>query len=198
MLKNPLDIRAQRTETQLQTALLTLLERKPLHQITVAELCRICQINRATFYDHFSNIFALADAIEDDIISHLKELMAYVENEPLESSEISGLFFQFLKEFRDPLRLLLEGETSHSFFQKLDGVILPFFDKMARKNYHIPPECGGEPFLSILRFLTSGYYGFFLQGIRQNEAVQPEWPQLAAKICDQCLSGFFERVRPGL
>ena len=191
MLKNPQDTRARRTERQFEQALLELLARKPLHQITVAELCRRCQVNRATFYDHYTNLFALADAVEDGILARLEALMAQIERQRPSADAISELFFAFLGEFRQPLRLLLSGETAPRFFQKLDGALLPFFEKRVRQSYHIAPGCPPGQLQAVLRFLTSGYYGFFLQAMGGAD-MPPQLPQLAAQISDRCLSGFFQ------
>lgn len=193
MLKNPVDLRARRTETQLQTTLLCLLERKPLHQITVAELCRLCPCNRATFYDHYQDIYSLVDALEDGVVEHLQELMDQIRTGSPDSGAVSALFFQFLQEYKRPLRLLLRGETSPDFLQKLDHAIFPFFETMVRQNYLVPPEYSADQLQAILRFLTSGYYGFFLQELEPDSTLRPELPQLAASISDQCLSGFFAR-----
>lgn len=196
MLKNPVDLRAMRTESQLQTMLLCLLERKPLHRITVAELCRLCPCNRATFYDHYTDIYALANALEDGVVEQLHDLMDRVAAGPPDSGAVSELFFQFLQENKRPLRLLLNGETATSFLQKLDRAIFPFFEAMVRQNYQVPPDCAPERLRAILRFLTSGYYGFFLQALGQDDLLPQELPRLAAGISDQCLSGFFARKAP--
>lgn len=192
MLKNPVDPRAKRTEAQLQNLLLSLMERKPLHKITVAELCRLCQCNRATFYDHYQDIFDLVDALENGIIVCLNELMVHVDSSSPGSWKISELFFQFINEHKYPLRLLLNGETSRDFMQKLDHAIFPFFEKRVRQSYQVPSEYSPEQLQSILRFLTSGYYGFFLQELQQDNALRLELPRLAAQISDECLSGLFK------
>lgn len=193
MLKNPVDVRARRTETQMQTTLLFLLERKPLHKITVVELCRLCPCNRATFYDHYQDIYSLADALEDSVVEQLRCLMEQIKTVSPDSGAVSELFFQFLQKYKHPLRILLRGETSPVFLQKLDHTIFPFFETMVRQNYLVPPEYRAEQLQAILRFLTSGYYGFFLQELEPNSTLRPELPQLAASISDQCLSGFFPR-----
>lgn len=97
MLKNPVDLRARRTEAQLQTTLLCLLERKPLHKITVAELCRLCPCNRATFYDHYQDIYSLADALEDSVVEHLQELMDRIRTCSPDSGAVSALFSSFCR-----------------------------------------------------------------------------------------------------
>ncbi|KAA8821138.1 hypothetical protein [Bifidobacterium vespertilionis] len=45
----PMDRRSRRTRAMLQNALVKLLETKPLNKISVMELTRLADVNRATF-----------------------------------------------------------------------------------------------------------------------------------------------------
>ncbi|WP_350348926.1 TetR/AcrR family transcriptional regulator [Agromyces sp. G08B096] len=58
-----LDARQLRTRAALGEALVRLLERKRLDDISVAELCREAGVHRTTFYGHFDSVagFALAE-----------------------------------------------------------------------------------------------------------------------------------------
>lgn len=48
-----IDLRVQKTHDALTRAMLQLLAEKPLHSITVSDLCDAARIRRATFYAHF-------------------------------------------------------------------------------------------------------------------------------------------------
>lgn len=48
-----------RTKISLSKALKKLLEKKPLNKITVADIIKECNVNRNTFYYHFSDIYDL-------------------------------------------------------------------------------------------------------------------------------------------
>lgn len=63
-----LDARVRYTRRVIQEALLTLLEQKPLNKITVTELCALAQINRATFYAHYADCYAVLNALEDGLL----------------------------------------------------------------------------------------------------------------------------------
>ena len=54
-----LDARKRYTQMILKQSFLKLLKEKPVNKITVKELCELSQINRATFYTHYSDCFAL-------------------------------------------------------------------------------------------------------------------------------------------
>ena len=41
---------------------------KPLEKIKVKELCDLACINKSTFYAHYQDIYALANAMEDEMV----------------------------------------------------------------------------------------------------------------------------------
>lgn len=69
------NIRHQETEERIQKSMLDLLEQKPLKDITVRELCETAQINKATFYRHYQDIYELVRRMEKNIHSGLMQLL---------------------------------------------------------------------------------------------------------------------------
>ena len=86
------NIRHQETEKSLQKALLALLEKKQMKDITVRELCEAAQINKATFYRHYQDIYDLAEKTEQGIQSGLFRLLDLRKNrlltEPIGREEL--------------------------------------------------------------------------------------------------------------
>lgn len=66
-----MDLRIQRTKAAIREAFLELREKKPIEKITVTELTKLANINKATFYLHYSDIYALSDEIEDSLIDEI-------------------------------------------------------------------------------------------------------------------------------
>lgn len=58
------DHRVRLTKMLLQDSFLDLLAHKPVAKITVKELCEKAEVNRATFYAHYRDIFNLYEEIE--------------------------------------------------------------------------------------------------------------------------------------
>ena len=54
-----MDARKRYTQMVLKQSFLKLLKEKPVNRITVKEVCALAQLNRATFYAHYSDCFAL-------------------------------------------------------------------------------------------------------------------------------------------
>ena len=67
-IMNPDDPRVRRTRERLRTALLSLATEQELASITMAAVARRAEVNRATAYQHYTDLDALvADAMEDAV-----------------------------------------------------------------------------------------------------------------------------------
>ena len=75
-----LDARKRYTQMILKQSFLKLLKEKPVNKITVKELCELSQINRATFYTHYSDCFALQESIENELIDEFEKSLRYVNS----------------------------------------------------------------------------------------------------------------------
>ncbi len=68
------DPRQKRTRKLLQDALRKLLQEKPFQEILVQDVAAVATVNRATFYNHYSDKFALFEAmVASDFHELLKE-----------------------------------------------------------------------------------------------------------------------------
>ena len=64
-----MDRRIINTKKKLTNTLLTLMNNKPLKEITVLELCKEANINRTTFYKYYEDIDDLVFKIEESLLS---------------------------------------------------------------------------------------------------------------------------------
>ena len=74
-----LDARKRYTQMVLKQSFLELLKEKPVSRITVKEVCALAQLNRATFYAHYSDCFALKESIENELIGAFEKSLRYVK-----------------------------------------------------------------------------------------------------------------------
>lgn len=91
-----MDLRIQRTKASIKAAFLELRAEKPVEKITVTELTRLANINKATFYLHYSDIYALSDEIEDSLI-----------DEVLTDLHVQGNFFEEPKQYANEIFMAL-------------------------------------------------------------------------------------------
>ena len=75
------DPRTRYTDKLIKDSLVSLLADKKPGEVTVAELCRVANINRGTFYNHYCDIADAFADIEDDIfrkvIDRMDDINAY-------------------------------------------------------------------------------------------------------------------------
>ncbi len=89
------DPRTARTRARLRAALLTACDRRPLEEVSVAEVIRLAGIGRATFYLHYDNLRELAlDSCAELVRTAVDALHA--AEPPLDPTrppaELTGLF----------------------------------------------------------------------------------------------------------
>ena len=192
MLKNPQDRRAKRTAVQIKQTMFSLMKNKSIHEIKVSEICKLCQINRATFYDHYRDVFDLVQDMEQDILLELRALMDTAFPEETEPENVSRLFFSFLTEHRETLQLLVTSERSREFCTRLDEQLMPFFEKKIRQSYIIPR--GKETELRCaMEFVSTGYYRFFGNALTSSRLRINEEAEICARLSDACLGLLFEK-----
>lgn len=63
--------RIRLSKTMLKSALLELLQKKPLGKISIREICETAQINRTTFYKHYGSQADLLDEIEREFLARV-------------------------------------------------------------------------------------------------------------------------------
>lgn len=98
------DQRTRLTKMLIRKALTTLLSQKPIHSISVKELCEEAGINRGTFYSHYADIYDLLDKIEEEMMCDFQEALQplLVDNEnSLTPLKITTGIFNCLKENAD-------------------------------------------------------------------------------------------------
>lgn len=115
-----MDLRVKRTKKAVQDAFIALRRKKPIEKITVTELSELAGINKATFYLHYADIFALSEEIEDMLIDDILEEMGglnFFLDEPKKCSE--WLFNAFMNK-RTDLLVLFSGSRYSLFSQKIE------------------------------------------------------------------------------
>lgn len=66
-----MDLRIKRTRTNIINAFLVMRAKKPLERITIKELSDAAQINKATFYLHYKDIYDLSEALENELFENV-------------------------------------------------------------------------------------------------------------------------------
>ena len=68
-----MDRRTKYTKKIIKDTFIKLLSEKDIKKVTVSEICKLADVNRATFYRYYLDVYDLLDHIEEDFINELKQ-----------------------------------------------------------------------------------------------------------------------------
>lgn len=128
-MNKKLDRRKKYTRMVLKNSLITLLKEKPISSITVKEICENADINRSTFYAHYSNPFDLLEQIEEEIITDLNSYLSQYNFEKEEEAlQMTEKLLEYVASKHDIFRTLLNENRDHSFERRIMDVARTFLD----------------------------------------------------------------------
>lgn len=84
--------RRRESVERIQKVFIQLLQTKDLHEITVSDICKQCELNRSTFYANFVDIYQLADQVRMDLEREVNRLYEAEETEKFNSNDYLRLF----------------------------------------------------------------------------------------------------------
>ncbi len=138
---------ALRSKRLIRQAFVSLIKTKPANKITITDIVNEANINRATFYAHYSCLKDLVDEIEQDVIDKLTEVL---NNFKLENffTNPTPLLLQvsiFLSEDPDYYKTLASTPESSVFIEKLKLIFVDYMEQDASiplevrqsKGFHI-------------------------------------------------------------
>lgn len=128
-----IDRRCRRTKSAIKNALLKILKVKNLNQITVSELVEIADVNRKSFYNHYSDIKSVLSELEDDFVGRVFNLMNE-ENLMLDIKEPGTFIRKLTTEIENNsefYQLLIEAKAYANLGQKMKNCLKQHLKKIA-------------------------------------------------------------------
>ena len=151
-----MDLRTEKTDRAIINAFLQLRAAKPLEKITVKELSARAEINKATFYLHFRDIYHLSETLERDVVRDCLESIEHPENVLKDTR-------RFIKELEDSfianeqlIKLLFDGSRSSSFVTLFEEEITALI-RTAYPDY----QPATEQRMMLTYLIYGGYYTYF-------------------------------------
>jgi len=130
-------------------------EKKDFTKITVSEIAEKADIAKSTFYNHYDDLYCVAEEFENELISKLSDVLDEVEEaRAVEYSVYIKKIIEFLKENEEVYRRAIVSSDIRFFIEKLKNIISK---KVFENNSFIPPavsEKSSERYVQI-RFLTN-------------------------------------------
>jgi AcrR family transcriptional regulator len=121
------DRRVKYTKMVLKESFINLLEKKDISQITVKEICEDADINRATFYSHYTDVYDLLKKIENELLENVNVYLSQLYHKEVNETQLTEKIFTYIKENAKLCRLLLSERGDLSFQKK---IMILVYDKI--------------------------------------------------------------------
>ena len=145
------------TKMVLQDSLFELMENKPIEKITIKELCENADINRTTFYAHYTDQYNLLAEIENETLSWAKEAIASLadKNDRSESIKIMEEIFQYFVDNSKNLKILMSERGDINFQKQIFTIIY----EQCGMFFHIEPHENSGTRDEYFIFVVNGSIG---------------------------------------
>lgn len=176
------DRRVIRSKMRMREALISLMQEKPFPEITAKDITDRADLNRATFYLHYNNVFDLLEELEEETVSGFARML---EETPIHENStwepiLTGKVCDYIAENQARCRCLLLNPRSDCFTEKLTEI-------MKQKGQKIRKERGLEKEprqLDYVRhFVSCGAMGMVKQWLAEGMPLsKAEMVELTEKI----------------
>ena len=116
---------AIRSKKLIKNAFIELLQEKTLDKITVTNIVEKAELNRGTFYAHYTDINMLIQSIEDEIAQSLYDLLSDAESPYLLKDPLS-MFLQishYLEQNKELIIVLMGSQSTNLFIVQFPELI---------------------------------------------------------------------------
>ncbi len=121
----------ERTDRDITNALFLVMERKSFEKITVQDILEEAMINRSTFYQHFSDKYAILERLQERYIRGITERMdALAKDEPRDLNAINQVFCTYINEHRYKMKKLLSVRSENL---DMEGQMRSLFSRYLEK-----------------------------------------------------------------
>ncbi len=186
-ISNENDRRVKRTKRALRDALLKLLREKPGNQISVTELTNLADVNRATFYFYYNDIYDMLDQIQNEAIEFIEEEMKTIASVKPATKENFYAFIEkivyFCRDNNELFRFVVSNDTNNTVLNRACELI---FDNIPHSKVLFPKT---DPRHYFTAYVTYAIIGVVINWYDDNMQTPPE--QLAKFIADTYLDGAY-------
>lgn len=153
------DRRIRRTKKLLKQALAQLMDEKDFKDITVKDITERADLNRGTFYLHYTDTYDILNKIEDEILGNIQNMIDQnIEKTNASDSVIPALklIAEYIIENADICRCLINNKASVDFIDKFQNLIYDNCSDIIKRRHNVKNSKQNEFYLS---FITLGIIG---------------------------------------
>lgn len=170
--------RARLSKMLLKNALIDLLQEKgSINKVSVRELCVKAEVNRSTFYAHYSEPKELLDELENELLTSTEEHLQKIgAGNDFDAHKYILSFLKYIKDNNKPFRALLIDAADPKFRSRfMQQSVIQFIE-----NLEITFQKSVEQY--IYSYILNGSTGIIVQWIRSEYAADEK------TVCDLLFS----------
>lgn len=121
MEKKKIDQRVRLTRNLLKNALVQLMQEQHISKISIRALCEVADINRSTFYMHYTDQYDLLNKVQQEALDNLNKYLSKQtlnENHPI-SIQVLTRVLDYIKENLELFKALLSKNCDFTFQKNL-------------------------------------------------------------------------------
>ena len=137
MEKKP-DRRIRRTKAQLRHGLAQLMAQKSVNEVTVKELVDLVDINRSTFYLHYTDIYNMLESVENELFEEILHTIRTHPVSPFNENSFPFIedIFAILFENREICAALLGPHGDIAFLHRIEEMLSHYSLAALRQAFH--------------------------------------------------------------
>lgn len=180
--------RARLTRMLLKQAYLKLMQEGPAAKITVKEICERAQVNRSTFYLHFTQPNDILMELEDETIALIADSVNIIGAQKEDMPVASDYLLVFLRNIQrndELFRTLLAENSDPHFRRKLSAVALG----MITSSFTVDLTDLQKDY--VYRFIVSGAIEILIDWIRDSYRMpERDLCTMLFNMCEGCIRNF--------
>lgn len=155
-----MDARIRYSQKAIKLAFCEMFKTKPLEKITVTDICKSADINRATFYKYYKNPQDLLEHLEDESLGALEKKLVKINATGIE--DIYSIILEDVKEHFPFYRIVFCDNCDDAFRRKLLALCHDFEIKEIKRFF---PYISEKQCEWLYRFIAEGCIGIFKQWV---------------------------------
>lgn len=176
-MEKKVDRRVIKSKKAIRVAFFELIQEKDFKSITIKDISERAQVDRKTFYNYYSSIFALINEFENELVIGLDTLFDEIDFSKFvdKPEEIFNALHRFLKPNIDYYKIMFSINFSENLTNKIIGLlkfkIIASFEKAIIAAKRDPHDFD---LAIIAEYLASAILGVYFRWINEDSSIPLE------------------------
>ncbi|UWG99093.1 TetR family transcriptional regulator C-terminal domain-containing protein [Dehalobacter sp. DCM] len=178
------DRRVIYTKMIIKQALLDLMKDHPINKITVTHICELAEINRGTFYAHYTDPYDLMIQIENELFSELKNFLEK-SIEIITNTDLITKIMEYIAENIALCKIIISENGDKEFMRRVVNIA---HDQSISEDHLRNPDLSADELEQRYIFISNGIFGIIENWIVNDTKQSPkEIAEFIAKMMNKIM-----------